>query len=65
MTECCWYKTDVSTLWRYAKNSVKHIASDRDAALEDLLKRAWQTIETKDETGSPANWREDAGAGAD
>ena len=36
MTECCWYKTDVSTLWHYAKNSVKYIARDRRLALEPL-----------------------------
>ncbi|HEY7353343.1 MAG TPA: hypothetical protein VH596_11305 [Terriglobales bacterium] len=22
MSECCWYQTDISTLWRYAKNTV-------------------------------------------
>jgi hypothetical protein len=36
MTDCCWYKTDVATLWRYAKNSVKYIAWDRRLELEPL-----------------------------
>jgi O-antigen/teichoic acid export membrane protein len=40
MTECCWYKTDVSTLWHYAKNSVKYIARDRRQALEPLQESA-------------------------
>jgi len=39
MAECCWYKTDVSTLWRYTKNSVRYLHRDSDAALEDMLFR--------------------------
>jgi O-antigen/teichoic acid export membrane protein len=42
MTECCWYKTDISTLWRYTKNSVRYLHRDRDAALEDMLFRIQQ-----------------------
>ncbi len=42
MAECCWYKTDVSTLWRYTKNRVRYLYSDRDAALEDMLRRIQQ-----------------------
>jgi O-antigen/teichoic acid export membrane protein len=37
MEECCWYKTDISTLWHYTKNTVRYLTSDRDAALETLL----------------------------
>lgn len=37
MTECCWYKTDASTLWKYAKNSVKYISTDREAFLDSLV----------------------------
>jgi hypothetical protein len=29
MTECCWYQTDVSTLWRYAKNTLAYYLRDR------------------------------------
>jgi O-antigen/teichoic acid export membrane protein len=39
MAECCWYKTNISTLWRYTKNSVRYLHSDSDAALEDMLFR--------------------------
>jgi O-antigen/teichoic acid export membrane protein len=28
MTKCCWYQTNMKTLWRYAKNLVVHIAQD-------------------------------------
>jgi hypothetical protein len=37
MAECCWYKTDISTLLRYTKNSVRYFYSDRDAVLENML----------------------------
>jgi hypothetical protein len=43
MAECCWYKTAVSTLWRYTKNRVRYVYSDRDAALEDMLSRIQQS----------------------
>jgi O-antigen/teichoic acid export membrane protein len=36
MTECCWYKTDMATLWHYAKNSVKYIARDRKLVMQPL-----------------------------
>jgi O-antigen/teichoic acid export membrane protein len=42
MVECCWYKTDISTLLRYTKNTVRYLYSDRDAALEDMLFRIQQ-----------------------
>ena len=42
MTECCWYQTDISSLWRYTKNSVRYLHSDSDAALEDMLSRIQQ-----------------------
>jgi len=29
MAECCWYQTDVSTLWRYAKNTVTYYLKHR------------------------------------
>jgi hypothetical protein len=29
MAECCWYQTDVSTLWRYAKNTVSYFLKHR------------------------------------
>lgn len=42
MAECCWYKTDVSTLLRYTKNTFRYLLSDRDAALESMLLRTQQ-----------------------
>jgi O-antigen/teichoic acid export membrane protein len=43
MTECCWYKTDFATLWRYTKNTLRYLSSDRDAVLEDMLFRILQS----------------------
>jgi O-antigen/teichoic acid export membrane protein len=40
MTECCWYKTDLSTLWQYTKNSVKYWAGDPDGEIEEKLQHA-------------------------
>jgi O-antigen/teichoic acid export membrane protein len=39
MTECCWYQTDLSTLWRYARNFVTYLFEDRDI----VIKQAMQT----------------------
>jgi len=38
MTECCWYQTDFSSLWRYGRNRIKDIGRDHDAQLASLLK---------------------------
>jgi O-antigen/teichoic acid export membrane protein len=40
MTECCWYTTNLSTLYRYGRNVLKHIVHDHEAELERLLQRA-------------------------
>jgi Polysaccharide biosynthesis protein len=37
MTECCWYNTNVTTLWRYAKNLVRHMNYDPEADIGRLL----------------------------
>lgn len=34
MHECCWYKTNLSTLWHYAKNRLKNLFNDE----VDILK---------------------------
>ncbi len=34
MIECCWYQTDLSTLWRYARNFVAYLFEDPDLAIE-------------------------------
>ncbi len=33
MDRCCWYKTDVPNLWRYALHRLKHLWHDPDADL--------------------------------
>jgi O-antigen/teichoic acid export membrane protein len=40
MTECCWYATNLGTLYHYAKNIVKHLTRDHEAELARLLQRA-------------------------
>ncbi len=37
MEECCWYNTNLTTLFRYGKNVVRHIARDPEAELMRLL----------------------------
>jgi hypothetical protein len=37
MSESCWYQTNVSNLWRYAKNRVRNLVYDRDADVERLM----------------------------
>ena len=40
MTECCWYETNLATLFRYGKNVLRHLVRDHEAELERLLQRA-------------------------
>ena len=37
MTECCWYQTDFSSLWRYGRNRIRDIGRDHDAQLASIL----------------------------
>jgi O-antigen/teichoic acid export membrane protein len=37
MTECCWYRTNVATLFRYATNLLTHVVHDPAAELARLL----------------------------
>jgi len=37
MTECCWYRTDLSTLWRYAKNYWTHLFEDQDRVIAKAM----------------------------
>jgi O-antigen/teichoic acid export membrane protein len=34
MTECCWYQTDLSTLFRYARNFVAYLFEDPDIVIQ-------------------------------
>jgi hypothetical protein len=40
MTECCWYETNFSTLFRYGKNVLRHLVRNHEAELERLMQRA-------------------------
>jgi hypothetical protein len=40
MTDCCWYATNLSTLFRYGRNVLKHLIRDPEAELERLLQSA-------------------------
>jgi O-antigen/teichoic acid export membrane protein len=40
MNECCWYETNLATLFRYGKNVLKHLVRDHEAELDRLLQRA-------------------------
>ncbi len=40
MAECCWYQTDVSTLWRYAKNTVAYYVKHRRKIAADISAEA-------------------------
>jgi O-antigen/teichoic acid export membrane protein len=37
MTQCCWYRTDMTTLWRYAKNLVRYLPYDPESEIEPFL----------------------------
>jgi len=38
MAECCWYRTDVSTLWRYGVNTLAYYLIDRHRLTTAVLK---------------------------
>ena len=40
MTECCWYRTNVATLFRYGTNLLTHAVHDPEAELARLLQRS-------------------------
>jgi O-antigen/teichoic acid export membrane protein len=40
MTECCWYKTNVRTLFRYGKNRLTRVIRDPEAELTRVLQDA-------------------------
>jgi hypothetical protein len=37
MTECCWYRTNLATLFRYGTNLLAHVVRDPEAELARLL----------------------------
>ena len=40
MTECCWYQTNVMTLWRYAKNLLRYMPYDPEQDINRFLQRS-------------------------
>ena len=38
MTECCWYQTNLATLYRYARNRLKLVLYDREAEIANLMR---------------------------
>lgn len=40
MTECCWYQTDFSSLWRYGKNRVRYMRHDHHGVIERMLQKS-------------------------
>ena len=37
MTECCWYQTDLSSLWRYGKIRLRYLRHDHEGVIERML----------------------------
>jgi hypothetical protein len=37
MAECCWYRTNMGTLWRYAKNIVRYLPHNPESDIGRLL----------------------------
>jgi hypothetical protein len=40
MTECCWYRTNIATLFRYGTNLLTQAVHDPEAELTRLLQRS-------------------------
>ena len=43
MDQCCWYETNLTTLFRYGKNLVKHTLYDPEAELARSLRGPWSS----------------------
>ncbi|HZR30326.1 MAG TPA: oligosaccharide flippase family protein [Terriglobales bacterium] len=43
MHECCWYKTNLRNLWRYARNKARHLAHDPESDMDRLLQLPTET----------------------
>ena len=63
MAECCWYRTNLPSLWRYLIHRIRNL-QDREADVERLLRETGATISpsapgsTNDVGGSP--WKADS-----
>lgn len=57
MAECCWYQTDVTTLWRYAKNTVGYFVKHRRKVVAEIaagILREKEVPDTGDRRSSAA-----------
>jgi O-antigen/teichoic acid export membrane protein len=55
MAECCWYQTDVTTLWRYAKNTIGYYVKHRRKVVAEIAAGILDERETpRDEPSSAA-----------
>ncbi len=55
MDRCCWYKTNVPNLWRYAKHRLENLWHDRDADLMRVITGAASPSEEPESyVGKPA-----------
>ncbi len=45
MTRCCWYKTNLRTLSRYARNLARHLHRDPEAELAGLFEMTGQKVD--------------------
>ncbi len=57
MSESCWYQTNVSNLWRYAKNRARNLFYDRDADVERLMNPLHYTASTAAAPAQPVATR--------
>jgi hypothetical protein len=37
MTQCCWYQTDFTTLWRYARNFVTYFLDEHEVIIQQEM----------------------------
>ena len=44
MNECCWYETNVTTLWRYAKNRMRYMPYDPETDIGRLFKPSYKDL---------------------
>jgi len=42
MNECCWYQTDLATLWRYFKNYFTHLFEDQDVVIARAMRETME-----------------------
>lgn len=52
MAESCWYQTNLSNLWRYAKNRARNFSYDKDADVERIEKEILQNSSLERSTAS-------------